>query len=105
MSVKKTDPHQYTHSKRLQPAHTARNKEWGFTHMRLKAREMTQHGQPGEICVVMDGLYSLYTGPIHGRNWDQSIKSFPLCYSQSPLLTDFTPPLPRPLSKNGLKMV
>ena len=31
-------------------------------------------------------------GQILGRNWDKSLKSFPPCYSQSPLLTDFTPP-------------
>ncbi len=37
---------------------------------------------------------------ILGRNWD---KSFPPCYSQSPLLTDFTPP--PPLKKIGLKLV
>ncbi len=30
--------------------------------------------------------------------------SFPPCYSQSPLLTDFTPP-PPPLNKSGLKLV
>ncbi len=30
-------------------------------------------------------------------------KSFPSCYSQSPLITDF--PLPPPLSKSGLKLV
>jgi hypothetical protein len=29
---------------------------------------------------------------ILGRNWDKSLKSFPPCYSQSLLLTDFTPP-------------
>ncbi len=33
-------------------------------------------------------------GRILGRNWDKSLKSFPPSYSQSPLLTDFTPPLP-----------
>jgi hypothetical protein len=36
-----------------------------------------------------------------GRKWDKSLKSFPPCYSQSPLLTDFTPPPP---SKRGLKI-
>ncbi len=35
---------------------------------------------------------------ILGRNWDISLKGFPLCYSQSPLL-------PLPLSKSGLKLV
>ncbi len=28
------------------------------------------------------------------RNWDKSLKSFPPCYSQSPLLTDPPPPPP-----------
>ncbi len=33
-------------------------------------------------------------------------KSFPLCYSQSPLLTDLTPPpFPLPVNKSGLKPV
>jgi len=40
---------------------------------------------------------------ILGRNWDKSLKSFPPCYSQSPLLKDFTPP--SPLSKSGLILV
>ncbi len=31
-----------------------------------------------------------YRGQILGRNWDKSLKSFPSCYSQSPLLTGFT---------------
>jgi hypothetical protein len=45
----------------------------------------------------------LYRGRILRRNWDKSLTSFPPCYSQSPLLTDFTPP---PfLSKSGLKLV
>jgi hypothetical protein len=29
-----------------------------------------------------------------GRNWEKSLKSFPPCYSQSPILKDFTPPPP-----------
>jgi hypothetical protein len=37
-------------------------------------------------------LDQLIRGRILGRNWDESLKSFPLCYAQSPLLTDFTPP-------------
>jgi hypothetical protein len=49
----------------------------------------------------------LYCGHILGRNWDKSLQSFPPCYAQSPLLTDFTPPppTPPPPSKIGLKMV
>ncbi len=37
-----------------------------------------------------------FGGRILGRNWDKSLKSFPHCYSQSPVLMDFTPP---PLKK------
>ncbi len=37
---------------------------------------------------------------IHGHNWDKGLKSFPPWYSQSPLLTDFTPPPPS--GKRGL---
>ncbi len=42
-----------------------------------------------------------YRGRILRRNWDNSFKSFPPCYSQSPLLTDYPPPP----SKSGLKLV
>ncbi len=42
---------------------------------------------------------------ILGSNWDKSLKSCSLCYSQSHLLPDFTP-LPRlPWEKRGLKLV
>jgi hypothetical protein len=37
-------------------------------------------------------LDQLIRGRILGRNWHESLKSFPPCYAQSPLLTDFTPP-------------
>jgi hypothetical protein len=40
-----------------------------------------------------------YRGRILRRNWDKILKSFPPCYSQSPLLTDPPP------SKCGLKLV
>ncbi len=47
------------------------------------------------------------TGRILGRNWDKSLKSFPPCYSLSPLLTYFTlpHPPPPPRNKSGLKLV
>ncbi len=35
---------------------------------------------------------NVYWGRILERNWDKSLKSFPPCYSQSPLRTDFIPP-------------
>ncbi len=47
----------------------------------------------------------VFWGRIHGRNCDKSLKSFPPCYSQSPLLTDFTPLPPPPPGKSGLKLV
>jgi hypothetical protein len=37
--------------------------------------------------------------------WYKNFKSFPPCYSQSPLLNDFTPPTPPPPGKSGLKLV
>ncbi len=43
-------------------------------------------------------------GRILGRYWDRSLKSFPPCYLQSPLLLDFTPLPPPPHSKSGLKV-
>ncbi len=46
-------------------------------------------------------MYHSNRGRILGRNWDKSLKSFPPCYSQSPLQTDFTPPYP--LEQTGLQ--
>ncbi len=43
-------------------------------------------------------------GRILGCKWDKSRKSFPHCYSQSPLLTGTPSPSPPPLSKSGLKL-
>ncbi len=53
---------------------------------------------------VYHKMYSFRNrGRILGRNWDKSLKTFHPCYSQPPLLIDFTPaPL---LSKSGLKLV
>ncbi len=45
-----------------------------------------------------------YQRPNSQGNWDKSLKSFPPCYSQSPLLTDCTPPPPLE-QENGLKLV
>ncbi len=42
---------------------------------------------------LSSGTFSGSRGRILERNWD---KSFPLCFSQSPLLTDFIPPPPPP---------
>jgi hypothetical protein len=39
------------------------------------------------LCVKDPPIQYVYRGRIPGRNWD---KSFPPCYSQSTLLTDFT---------------
>jgi hypothetical protein len=49
----------------------------------------------GQICTVYiyGGSVFVRTYRILGRNWDKSLKRFPPCYSHSPLLTDFTPPL------------
>jgi hypothetical protein len=38
-------------------------------------------------------LCSISRWRILGRNWDKIVTSFPPCYSQLPLLTDFTSPL------------
>ncbi len=53
-----------------------------------------------EIPYLGASLYVLFSkgcglyigGRILGRNWDKSLKSVPPCYSQSPLLTEFSPP-------------
>jgi hypothetical protein len=41
-------------------------------------------------------------GRILGRHWFKSPKSFPPCYSLSPLLTDFTPSLEQKWFETGL---
>jgi hypothetical protein len=46
----------------------------------------------------------MYRGRILGRNWDKSLRSFPPCFSQSSLLTDFTPHPPSE-RKSWLKLV
>jgi hypothetical protein len=45
-------------------------------------------------CILVDYGGNTYEnwGRILGRNWEKSLNSFPPCYSQSSLLTDFTPP-------------
>jgi hypothetical protein len=57
-------------------------------------------------CVVRTTREGLETwGRILGLNWDKILKrSFPPCFSQSPVLTDFTPPPPPP-DKTDLKLV
>ncbi len=47
---------------------------------------------PTTYCSLQTDSCSLTGGPILGRNWDKSLKSFPPCYSQTPQLTDFTRP-------------
>ncbi len=49
-------------------------------------------------------MFSMVCWRLLGRNWEKSLESFPPCESQSPLLTDFTPPTPF-LSKSGFKLV
>jgi hypothetical protein len=55
-------------------------------------------------------LHIQYWGRILGHDWEKVLRIFTLCYSQSALLTDFTPSPPTPLppsppSKSGLKLV
>jgi hypothetical protein len=57
--------------------------------------------QPEVLNKFVTGL--LERSRILGRNWDKSLKSFHPCYSQSPLLTDFTAPPPPPLRKKWLE--
>ncbi len=43
--------------------------------------------------------YMQHRGRILGHNWDKSLKSFPPCYSQSPLLRILPSPHPLPRAK------
>jgi hypothetical protein len=68
---------------------------------------------PGEY-VTLPQVYDVRIVHVHCTEaefldliWDKGLKSVPPCYSQTPLLTDFTlpTPTPQPLSKSGLKLV
>ncbi len=50
-----------------------------------------------EICKLCPTFW--FPGNQRPNSWDKSLKSFPPCYSQSPLLTDFIPPAPPPQQK------
>ncbi len=63
-----------------------------FRNLRKRFRSSTLHLTPA------------FQGRILGRNWDNILKIFPPCYSQSPLLTDLRTS-PPPLSKIVLKLV
>ncbi len=85
---------------------TKREKTIGMTPMFLKVAKKKQCVHRCK-CTYRDWktedlLCTIHRGRILGRNWDKSLKSFPPCYSQSPLVTDFIPPPP---SKSGLKLV
>ncbi len=53
---------------------------------------IAQEGVKLHVCKVPNLTKVNLWGRILGRNLDKSLKSFPPCYSQSPLLMDFTPP-------------
>ncbi len=53
---------------------------------------------------LMAPEFCMYWGRILGCNWGKSLKSFLPCYSQSLLLTHFTP-LPHLMSKSGWELV
>jgi hypothetical protein len=57
--------------------------------------------------VLVGGGLRPHRGRILERYWDKSLNSFPPCYSQSPLQTDFTSPPhppPPPRAKVALKV-
>jgi hypothetical protein len=58
-----------------------------------------QQLRPGQKITCVQGQREKNRGRILGRIWDKSFESFPPCYSQSPLLTNFTPPPHPPWAK------
>ncbi len=56
--------------------------------------QLAQHSVHDHIGHRLPKQKKLSWGRILGGNWDKRLKSFPPCYSQSPLLKDFTPPPP-----------
>ncbi len=54
------------------------------------------------ICVLRH--FPPQRGRILGRHWDEILKSFPPCFSQPPLLTDFTTPPPKKVVWNWFVM-
>jgi hypothetical protein len=63
-------------------------------------------------CAPIELIHAHYTvslvresrGQTLGRNWDKSLKSFPPCYSQSPLLTDYPTSLEQKWFEPGLNV-
>ncbi len=53
--------------------------------------EFTIIKRQGHIGGFPEGIAKGYWGRILRRNWDESLKSFPPCYSLSPLLTEYPP--------------
>ncbi len=53
---------------------------------------MTMRIEEYKVMGVAKRMEEGYRERILGRNWDKSLKIFPPYYSQSPLLTGFTPP-------------
>jgi hypothetical protein len=53
-----------------------------------------------QVCFTQVQVISLICTSTEAEFLDNSLKSFPPCFSQSPLLKDFTP-----RGKNGLKLV
>jgi hypothetical protein len=63
----------------------------GILYMRLRTGDIEFGGSDS-----VRSFEEEYRGRILVRNWDKSRMSFPPSYLQSPLLTNFTPPPPRP---------
>jgi hypothetical protein len=59
----------------------------------LRDRTLSYRRRPGPRTLFYKrGSLRVVRGRILGRNWDHfSLKSFPHCYSKSPLITDLTP--------------
>jgi hypothetical protein len=79
-----------------------------WTTLVLYSRVVFFFNEPTNGCLLVQHYITYEShnrGRVLGRNWDKSLQSFSLCYSQSPLLTDFTPPPPSPFEQKWLKLV
>ncbi len=59
----------------------------------VKSKYTVPHCLHSFVCLNRDRILE--------RNWDKSLKNFPPCYSQLPLLTDFIHPLKQKWFETG----
>jgi hypothetical protein len=75
----------------------------GCENFALSVLHASKYGQYSVYATEAVFFVFITRGRILRRNWDKSLKSFPSCYSQSPLRTNFFPPPPPPEQTSSLR--